>query len=238
MRKLVLAVLCVSQSLAAAYAAEEVLVTVSRTDKTVMPGASLRRQADYALQRIKVSSDAPELGARKDDILATLRLLQAAAARDRSIELCGFPDGRVVAPLKVDASTIKFIPGGRAQTSEVVVAVKSRLAPDAAYSAALFAKLRDFPATIKSAGRSAIDIVGDTELTVENPAQYRVKVIELYAADVKAVTSSLGAEYRVVTRGIDRQLQWVRDGMSEVVIFIPYEYDLIPSSLGSYSRAP
>ena len=239
MRTLFLPILCLSQFLLAAHAAdnaEEVLVSTSRTDKTTIPGASLKRLADFALQRIRVSSDAPELNARKEDILATLRSLQGAAARDRSVELCVLPDGRAVAPLKVDASTIRFSPGSRAQTSEVVVAVKSRMAPGAGNGISLFAKLKDFPTTIKPAGRAAIDVVGDTELTIENPAQYRAKVIELYAADAKAVTSSMGTEYRVVTRGINQQLQWVKDGLSDVVIFIPYQYDVIPANLTSYSR--
>jgi hypothetical protein len=244
MKTLVLLVLCSLQCLGAACAAqavtapvsEEVLVTTTRTDKTVIPGASLRRPADFALQRIKVSSDAPELLARKDDILATLRLLQSAASRDRTVELCVLLDGRMVSALRIDASSLKFSAGARPQTSEVIVALKSRLEPGAAAGPALFAKLKDFPAAIKPAGRAAIDVVGEVDLTLEDPAKYRSRVIELYAADARAVTASLGTEYRVVTRGIDRQLQWVRDGMSDVVIYIPYEYDVIPANVSSYSR--
>jgi hypothetical protein len=145
-------------------------------------------------------------------------------------------DGRVVAPLRIDASTIRFSVGARSQTSEVVVALKAKTAAGAADNTALFAKLKEFPTTIKPTGRAAIDLVGDTELAIDNPAQYRSRVIELYAADARAVTSALGSEYRVVTRGIDRQLQWLRDGISDVVIFIPYEYDVIPVNVGSYSR--
>lgn len=241
MKKVSAFILCAAQSLGVALSAEspeEVLVTVSRTDKTVIPGASLRRLADYALQRIKVSSDDPEANVRKEEILATLRLLQSAATRDRTIEVCVILDGRVVAPLRIDPPTIKLAPGNRAQTSEVMVAIKSKVASTAGNITTLFARLKEFPPSVKPAGRAAIDVIGDADLTVENPAQYRAKVIELYAADARAVTTSLGPEYRVVTRGIDRQLQWLRDGLSDVVIYIPYEYDVIPVNVNSYSRSP
>lgn len=248
MNKFALAILCAVPLLPPAEAAQpppatggalEELVTTSRTDKTVIPGASLRRPADFALQRIKVSSDAPESAARRDDIFATLRLLQAATARERGLELCVLLDGRWVVPLALEADVVRIAAGSRAQTSEVMVALKARTAAGAAANAALFARLKAFPATVKPAGRAALDVVGDTELTVENPSQYRAQVVALYAADAKAVTAALGPEYRVVTRGIDRQLQWLRDGGANLVFFIPYEFDVIPVNVSAYGgRSP
>ena len=221
----------------AADSPEEFLVTASRTDKTVVPGASLTRPADFLLQRIKVSSDSPDANIRKDEIFQTLRLLQTAANRERTLELCVLPDGRVVAPLVIDPATLKISAGSRPQTSEVVIAVKTKVIPGPTNATALLAKLKAFPTTVQPAGRSAIDVIGDGELTIVNPSQYREPAILLYAADVKAVTSALGTEYRVVSHGIDRQLQWLRDGMTDVVIFIPYEYDVIPANVTSYSRS-
>jgi hypothetical protein len=40
----------------------------------------------------------------------------------------------------------------------------------------------------------------------------------------------------VVAHGIDQPIQWVRDGMLEVTIFVPYSYDVLPASLTSYMR--
>src|SRR6185312_246064 len=98
----------------------------------------------------------------------------------------------------------------------------------------LYGKLKAFPNTINPAGRSGIGVDGRVYVRVVNPSQYREQVVRLYAADSKLVTSTLGAEYRVVTRGIDRQLQWVRDGMTDVTLFISYEYDVIPANVTSY----
>ena len=53
---------------------------------------------------------------------------------------------------------------------------------------------------------------------------------------MKKVTAALGADYKVVTQGIDQPIRWVRSGMLEVTIFVPYSYDVIPASMTSYTR--
>jgi len=215
---------------------EELIVTTVRTDKITIPGASLRRPADYMLQQIKVSNDSPDEKVRKDEILQTLHLMENAAARDKGIELALLADYRTVVPMKPDIAALKLTRGNRVDTSEVTVCIKVRVIPGAGNAPVLFERLRSFPSSIKPAGRSAIDVSGTPELTIINPDQYREQVVKLYAADSRLVTSALGADYRVVTRGIDRQLQWVRDGLVNVVIYIPYEYEVIPGQVTSYSR--
>jgi hypothetical protein len=215
---------------------DELLVTTLRTDKITIPGASLRRPADYLLQQIKVSNDSPDEKVRKDEILQTLRLMENAAARDKGIELALLADYRTVVPMKPDVAVLKLTRGNRVDTSEVIVCIKVKVIPGASNAAVLFERLKNFPNSIKPAGRSAIDVSGNPELTIINPDQYREQVIRLYAADSRLVTSALGADYRVVTKGIDRQLQWVRDGLINVLIYIPYEYDVIPTQVTSYSR--
>lgn len=215
---------------------EELLVTTLRTEKITIPGASLRRPADYLLQQIKVSNDSPDEKVRKDEILQTLRLMENAAARDKGTELALLADSRTVVPMKPDIAALKLARGNRVDTSEVTVCIKVKIIPGTSNAAALFERLKSFPNSIKPAGRTAIDVSGNPELTIINPDQYREQAIKLYAADSRLVTSALGADYRVVTKGIDRQLQWVRDGLINVLIYIPYEYDVIPTHVTSYSR--
>jgi hypothetical protein len=214
---------------------DEFVISTARNDKTVIPGASLKRPADFLLQQIRISNDTLEEKARKEEILETLRLM-SSAAKDKGLELALLADYRTVVPLKVEVAALKMTRGNRADTSELIVCVKTKVVPGASNAAALFAKLKGFPKSIKAPGRSALDTVGDIELTIVNPAQYREPVVKLYAADSKLVTASLGPEYRVVTKGIDRQLQWLKDGLVDVILFIPYEYDVIPSNVTSYSR--
>ena len=55
--------------------------------------------------------------------------------------------------------------------------------------------------------------------------------MELYAADAKKVTGALGQEYKVVTQGIDRPVRWVRMGLLELALFVPYRYDVLPGTV-------
>jgi hypothetical protein len=74
-----------------------------------------------------------------------------------------------------------------------------------------------------------------TKVSVVNIAQYRDQVIQLFSADVKKVTAALGGDYRVVVRGVDQPIRWVRDGTLGVIIFVPYEYDIVPTTISSYT---
>ena len=173
---LALLIACAGQWPAAAHAAEspvEFLVAASRTDRTVIPGASLRRPADFLLQRVKVSSDAPEAAVRRQEILQTLRLLQDAANRDKAIDLCVLLDNRIVAPMKIDPATMRFGDGPRAQTSEVSIAVKTKVVAGAVGATALFAKLKEFPTTVKPVGRAAVDVVLRERCDQRNALQQR-----------------------------------------------------------------
>jgi len=238
MKDILLACICIAFAYTASAAedADELLVTSVRTEKTIIPGASLKRPADYILQKIKVSSEAREEKVRKDEILETLRLIVNAAAKEKSIELAVVLDNRIVVPFKLDSATLKFARGNRTDTSETYLSVKTKVVPGASNAVALFSKLKEFPTTIKPVGRAAIDLVGDIEVSLVNPSQYREEVIKLYAADSKMVTNALGSDYRVVTKGIDRQLYWIRDGMTNVIIYILYEYDVVPVGAAAYNR--
>ncbi len=53
---------------------------------------------------------------------------------------------------------------------------------------------------------------------------------------MKKVTAALGGDYKVVARGIDHPIQWVRDGMLEVTIFVPYSYEVLPTTVSAYTK--
>jgi hypothetical protein len=219
---------------AAAQGLEEVVVTGLRNEEARIPGTSVRRPGDFILLNVRVSNDSRDAAVRRREILDTLSNMMAAAARDRSIELSVIGDNNLVLPLKLDSATLVLGAGQRPDTSETTINVKTRIPPSLAVSSALVAKLKDFATDVKPVGRTVVDEDGDFEISIVNPAQYRDRVLELFAADVKKVTASLGADYKVVARGIDGPIQWVREGMLEVTIFVPYAYDVLPASVSSY----
>ena len=216
---------------------EEVVVTGMRGEAAI-PGASLRRPGDFILLSVQVSNDSRDEKTRKNEIEATLRAMLAAAPKDKSIELSVIGDNNLVLPLKLDSATLSLLNGKRPDTTETTISVKMRIPATVGNSTALVARLRDFVTSIKPVGRTLIDGDGDFEISIVNPAQYRDRVIELFAADVKKVTAALGADYKVVATGIDLPIAWVRQGMLEVTIYVPYHYDVLPASVTSYLRTP
>jgi hypothetical protein len=212
---------------------EEVVVTGVRADAPI-PGAHLKRSGDYILLNVGVSNDSRDEKTRTNEIKETLGAMLAAAARDKSIELSVIGDNDLVLPLRLDSATLELVGGQRPDTSEATISVKTRIPAQVSNTTALVAKLRDFARGIKPVGRTEIDEEGDFVISIVNPEQYRDEVIELFAADVKKVTSALGSDYKVVARGIDQPIQWVRDGMLGVTIYVPYRYDVLPSTVTSF----
>lgn len=216
---------------------EEVVVTGMRSEAPV-PGTSLKRPGDFLLLTVEVSNDSRDDKTRDAEIRETLRAMLAAASRDKTIELSVIGDNNLVLPLRLDSGTLTLANGKRPDTSETTISAKTRIPPNVGNSSALVAKLRDFVKGIKPAGRTIIDGDGDGdfEISLVKPAQYRDEVISLFAADVKKVTAALGPDYKVVVQGIDKPIQWVRDGMLDVTIFVPYSYDVLPASVSGYTK--
>lgn len=235
-RMLFAALALLGAGVVAAQDLEEVVVTGMRAESSAIPGTSLKRPGDFLLLMVEVSNDSRDEKTRKSEIEATLRAMLAAAAKDKSIELSVIGDNNLVLPLKLDSATLELVGGKRPDTSETTISVKTRIPQTVGNSTALVAKLKDFASGIKPVGRTIIDDDGAFEISIVNPTQYRDRVIELFASDVKKVTASLGTDYKVVTRGIDQPIEWVRDGMLEVTIFVPYSYDVLPASVTSYTR--
>lgn len=218
---------------------EEVVVTGLRTSEDVsMPGTFLRKTGDFLLLQVAVNNDTREEKGRKDEIYATLKAALAAAKRDGTIELSVIDENELVIPLKVDSATVVLRPGSRPDTSTTRISVKTKISGSGADGQALISKLKDFVSNLKMTGRTTFDVDGDVDISIVGPHQYRDDIIALYAADAKKITGSLGEDYKVVTTGIDRPVQWVRMGLLELALFVPYEFAVLPSTVHTFMKMP
>jgi hypothetical protein len=227
--------LCTGLSQAQEHSLEEIVVTGQRAEAR-FPGTSLKRPGDFILLQVVVRNDSRDAETRKKEIYDTLRAMIAGAGRDRTIELSVIGENDLVLPLRLDSATLALSADRLPDTSKTTISVKTRIPAKVENSSALVAKLRDFVSGIKPVGRTLIDKDGDVEISIVNPGQYRDRVIELFAEDVKKVTSALGQDYKVIARGIDAPIRWVRAGMLEVALFVPYGYDVLPASVTSYTN--
>lgn len=214
---------------------EEVVVTGMRAEGQHIPATSLKRPADFLLLKVEVSNDSREYKTRHNEIFATLNALSAAAEKDKSIELSIVREDNVVLPLKVDDTTLNF--NSRGESLNTVIDIKTRI-PPGSNAAALIAKLKNFIASIKPVGRTELEDDEEVQVSVVNIAQYRDPVIQLFANDVKKITAALGGDYRVVVHGLDHPIQWIRSGTLDVTIFVPYSYDVVPTTVTSYLSVP
>lgn len=219
-------------------AAEEIVVTGIRSSESEMPGTFLRKTGDFLLLQVEVSNDTREEKGRRDEIYATLRTALAAANRDPAIELSVVDENGLVLPLKVDSATVVLRAGNRPDTSATRISVKTAIPETGANGQALISKLKDFVSDIKVNGRTTLDPDGDVDISVVAPHRYRDEIIRLYAEDAKKITSALGEDYKVVTTGIDRPVEWVRMGLLELALYVPYKFDVVPSTVSTVITAP
>lgn len=99
-------------------------------------------------------------------------------------------------------------------------------------------KNKRFVSDLKMVGRTQVHVDGEVDVSIVNPAQYRVEAIRLFAEDVRAVTAALGDDYRVIVSGIDKPIEWTRAGSLTLAIFIPYEYMVVPTSVSGVTIIP
>jgi hypothetical protein len=218
---------------------EEVVVTGARTEEgAAMPGTFLRKTGDYLLLQVNVTNDTREAQARKDEIYATLRTALAAANRDGSIELSVIDEDDLVIALKVDSATVVLRNGDRADTSATRISVKTKIPQQGANGQALISKLKDFIAGIKVTGRTRLDPDGGVDISIVAPHRYRPEIISLFAQDAKSITSALGEDYKIVATGIDRPVRWVRMGLLELALFVPYKFEVLPSTVNTFVAVP
>lgn len=218
---------------------EEVVVTGARTEEgATMPGTFLRKTGDYLLLQVNVTNDTREAQARKDEIYATLRTALAAANRDGSIEISMIDENDLVIALKVDSATVVLRNGDRPDTSATRISVKTKIPQQGANGQALISKLKDFVSGIKVTGRTKLDPDGDVDISIVAPHRYRAEIIALFAQDAKNITAALGEDYKIVATGIDRPVRWVRMGLLELALFVPYKFEVLPSTVNTFVGVP
>lgn len=205
----------------------EVVVTGNRFNTRYAqqdrPVIGLRRQADAAVVPVSISSDTRDEPTRKKEIHAVL-----LAALDRApgvgVELVS---GTVqLAPVtKANYQDVPFQYAGRVDTSKIDIMLKVKLAGSAA---AAEKKLTDFVKATSGSGRATIDKTGGLTLTIVNPDQYRDEIVKLVAEDAKHNAGIFGSDFAFNISGIDGQVAWSQVSRTDVFLYLPYKYTIVP----------
>jgi hypothetical protein len=208
----------------------EIVVTGTRREAdnydASIPAIGLRRVADYAIQEVNVVGDTRETARRRDEIFQMIRGAIALAAKSGGIELA--TGEMVVEPLTPDNyRNLPLTSDGRPDTDKTSFLIKTRLAANGDAKAALD-RISAFIKTVPTVGRAEMRASGDLTLSIVSPDQYRGRIVDLVAADAHATAAKLGPDYAVEAKGLDRPVEWSRASLTEVFLYVPYSYTVVP----------
>lgn len=211
------------------YRQQNVVVTGSRIDD--MPGITLKRQGDFLLIDVRVSSDSREYSLRSAEIRKTVDDLLAKAADRKDISI-NVDAGGLIYPL-LSSEGLPLSGGSRPDTSYTDLILRTPIPKNVGDIQPLVTKLETFANSIKGEGRATIDADDVPDVSVVNPDQYRMDVIDAILDEVDKVTKRLGPNYRVILTGLDMRMKSRNTDNINVTFYIPYSYMIVPTSMNT-----
>jgi acetylornithine deacetylase/succinyl-diaminopimelate desuccinylase-like protein len=115
----------------------------------------------------------------------------------------------------------------RPDTDQVSFMVKTRLSAGMDAKAAL-ERIAAFVKDVRTVGRAEMETQGELTLSVVGPDKYRGEIVDLVAADARATAVRVGPDYAVTANGLDRPVEWTRASLTEVYLYVPYNYSVSP----------
>lgn len=224
------ALLLIEPALGQGVGGDEVIVTAKRREAddydASVPVIGLRRTADFAVQEVVVSGDTRDPAKRHAEIYETIKGAIALAAKRGGIELA--TGEMVVEPLTLaNYRNLTLKNDGRPDSDRTSFLIKTRLAVGMDAKGALD-RITAFIKAVQPVGRAELKENDDLTLSVVNPDQYRSQIIDLVAADARTTAQKLGPEYAVEAKGLDRPVEWSRASLTEVFLYVPYSYSIVP----------
>ncbi|MFZ1366279.1 hypothetical protein [Sphingorhabdus sp.] len=205
----------------------EIIVTGNRINagyaQENRPVVGLRREADSAVMTVSFSSDSRDEATRKKEI-HTMLLAAMDRAGAAGVELVT-GNFELIPVTKANYQELPFNWAGRVDTSKVDVMVKVKLAGSTVSASS---RIDSFVKGLPRNGRGAIDKAGGLVLTIVNPDQYRDAIVKLVAEDARSRTTIFGPDYAVQVTGIDGQIFWSQVSGTDVFLYIPYRYTIVP----------
>jgi hypothetical protein len=209
---------------------QEIIVTAQRRQSDDydehVPAVGLHRVADYAVQEVVIAGDTRDAEKRRNEIFAMAKAALDLAAKRGNIELA--TGEMVVEPLTLaNYRNLPLKNDGRPDTDKTRFLVKTKLSQGGDAKAALD-RITSFIKDVPPAGRAEMKAVDDLTLSVVQPDSYRGAIIDLVAADARATATRMGSDYAIEADGLDRPVEWTRAGLTEVFLYVPYRYKVIP----------
>lgn len=238
MRKLIMAmaVLCCASVAQAQEMEDAIVVTGSRYQRDFaevvqrVPHVTMVRRADFGAMNLTISSDTRDAQARSEELRQALQGLARQSRGNVTLGIfddSGEPGGQSrVRPFSVDQAMRLLTHGGRADTSQVTIIMRTPISATDTRDTVI-ARLDAFRVATPRPGR--VDASGGgLELIVINPPQYRAPLVAAIADDASRISAALGQGYGARIQGLEGAMAWRRAGDLELQLFIPYTMVVAP----------
>lgn len=214
----------------------EIMVTGSRISAPAAPivisnpipaaALTLRRTADFAVQSVKIAGDTDEEEPRRNEILA---MVKGAIEKSGNYGVQLATGELVVEPLTLaNYKNLAITEDEEEYDTEFVrFLIKTPLAPGMDAKTALD-RITRFMKELPAVGRAQIKPEGELTLSVVRPEQYRIEIVKLVAADAAKIANEFGPAYGAQISGLDRPVQWGRASLTEVFLYLPANYTVVP----------
>ena len=206
---------------------DEIIVTAMERGID-LPGIVVPKRGDFFVLSIGVSNDRLEEDARKSEFDRTIDSLFAAAAAQPEIGLGVNSDG-IVQPLTSANRDYRLDVGNCGERSDIrctELLIRTKVPSAPGETNLSVDRLEEFVTSFEPVGRTSVDVLGGVDVTIVNPHQYRTEILDLVLAEIKKVRTSFGEGYEVNLEGINEKVHVSRSGIDEVVVYIPYEYEI------------
>ena len=205
----------------------EVIVTSNRQNapyaQNERPVIGHRKRADSVVMQVSISSDSRDASVRKREIHAVLlSVIDRAAAAGVEIVTGNF---ELIPVTKANYQTLPLYNAGRVDTDRVLIMAKTKLAGTASDTEK---RIDAFVKGISGSGRGVIEKAGGLILTIVNPDQYRDSIVKRIADNARQNAAMFGPDYAVQVSGIDGQVSWSQVSDTDVFLYIPYRFTIVP----------
>jgi hypothetical protein len=208
---------------------QEVIVTARRNQESDysagMPVVGLRRTADFAVQEVTITGDTRDENLRQDEIYKMLANAITTAPH-AGVQIASGDETLQIVTMQ-SYRNLSLAKDSRPDSQKLSFLVKAPLGAGTDARAAQ-AKIASFVKTVKPVGRALMQTSDDLTFSVVAPDQYRGAIVDIIAADAKAMAAKLGDGYGVEIEGLNRPVEWARSGLSEVLLYIPYKLVIVP----------
>ena len=203
---------------------ERIVVTGSRINVFDSPAITLVKPADYLIQKIILTNDTRDESLRVTELHKTVKGILKAANKKKSIEVA--VGNEIIYPISLDNFQLELSLGSRADTSEAFLYIKTPIKSGSNVEE-LIDQLNGFIKKTKNHGRTEIFNAGELVLSIINPQKYRNELLKLIAEDLNETIKIFGDNYVAEIQGISESLQWERESISELKLYLEYDFTLM-----------